>query len=60
MAPIKISAGSKFPFLTIKPIMNGTETEDKFPMKLNAPPVTPINFFGANNETNTQVIEALR
>ncbi len=39
--------------------MKGTETEDKFPMKLNAPPVTPIKFFGANNETNTQVIEAM-
>ena len=40
-------------------MIKGTETEDKLPMKLNAPPVTPIKCFGANNETNTQVIEAI-
>ena len=59
IAPIKNNAGLKSPFLTRKPITNGTETEDKFPMKLNPPPVNPMRFFGASNETNTHVIDAM-
>ncbi|WP_350300974.1 hypothetical protein [Peribacillus frigoritolerans] len=41
-----------------KPITIGIIIDAVPPMKLNVPPAIPISRFGANNETNTQVIEA--
>ena len=57
-APINNKAGSKLPLRASQPIMIGIATDAKLPMKLNTPLVTPIRSFGANVETNTQVIVA--
>jgi hypothetical protein len=54
---MKVSAGAKLPPFTKNPITIGIMIEAVPPMKLNTPPVIPINRFGANSETNTQVIE---
>lgn len=56
--PMKYRAGLKSPSLTRTPITIGTITPDSPPIKLNTPPTNPIKFFGAREETNTQVMEA--
>ena len=58
-APIKTSAGLKFPPLARNPITIGTTIDARFPMKLNTPPVNPIKCFGESKETKIQEINAI-
>src|SRR3954452_18748719 len=58
MSVMLADPGAKLASVTIRPMMIGVAIDDRLPMKLNIPPVSPMSRVGARAETSDQVMDA--